>query len=391
MMLRSLVCALLLVAADAAAADFQNLAENLVGVDQGVFVEAEDGRVLAAVQARRPFHPASLSKIPTTLALLEALGPEYRFATKILHTGGRDGAAVDGDLLIRGGGDPYLISESGLLIAAALKSRGIAKIRGRVRVEGPLFFNWHEQGTAALVATITGSAGEEAFAAARALDPELVGTERAELALAVAGADLPKSSAQSLFAWQSPPLRRILKELNTYSNNIFEPTVRVVGGKAMVQQAAQRAAPDLHAEEIRIDNAAGLGRTNRLSPRAVVALLAALEARLAASGLLLRDVLPVAGVDPGTLAERFVAPELRGVLVAKTGTIPSQRVSALAGVINTERYGRVRFAILNHTIPVQEARRRQDALVAELVREAGGVPLPYVVASKSAISAFRLE
>ncbi|MEO2168446.1 MAG: D-alanyl-D-alanine carboxypeptidase [bacterium] len=159
----------------------------------------------------------------------------------------------------------------------------------------------------------------------------------------------------------------------------------------MVQQAAQRAAPDLNAEEIRIDNAAGLGRTNRLSPRAVVALLAALETRLADSGLPLREVLPVAGVDPGTLAERFVAPGLRGVIVGKTGTIPSQRVSALAGVVNTERYGRVRFAILNHTIPVEEARRRQDAFVAGLARESGGVPLAYAAALKPALSAFRIE
>src|SRR5262249_17394448 len=61
----------------------QALAVVNVGADQGVFVEAEDGRVLASVVADRAVHPASVTKVATTLALLERLGPDHRFETRV--------------------------------------------------------------------------------------------------------------------------------------------------------------------------------------------------------------------------------------------------------------------------------------------------------------------
>src|SRR6266851_4091037 len=56
-------------------------ARSILGAGQGVYVEAEDGKVLLAQAAAQPVHPASVSKVPTTLALLRKLGPEYRFVT----------------------------------------------------------------------------------------------------------------------------------------------------------------------------------------------------------------------------------------------------------------------------------------------------------------------
>jgi D-alanyl-D-alanine carboxypeptidase/D-alanyl-D-alanine-endopeptidase (penicillin-binding protein 4) len=121
-------------------------------------------------------------------------------------------------------------------------------------------------------------------------------------------------------------------------------------------------------DEIIVQNAAGAGKINRLSPRAAVALVAALERETAAHGLTLRDVLPVSGIDPGTLHRRLGA----GVVVGKTGTIGSLRASALAGALSTQRHGRILFAVLNHSLPVPEAQRRQDAFVRALLEGAGG-------------------
>jgi len=50
-------------------------ARIILGDDQGVYVEAADGTALLAQAAAKPVHPASVSKVPTTLALLRKLGP----------------------------------------------------------------------------------------------------------------------------------------------------------------------------------------------------------------------------------------------------------------------------------------------------------------------------
>src|SRR5581483_3391304 len=45
-------------------------ARSILGADQGVYVEGADGTVLLAQAAAKAVHPASVSKVPTTLALL---------------------------------------------------------------------------------------------------------------------------------------------------------------------------------------------------------------------------------------------------------------------------------------------------------------------------------
>ncbi len=69
-----------------------------------VLVVDEKGNELIAQNADKPFAPASVTKIVTAWLALEVLGPDYRFETKFY---------LDKDrmLYVRGGGDPYLISE----------------------------------------------------------------------------------------------------------------------------------------------------------------------------------------------------------------------------------------------------------------------------------------
>jgi D-alanyl-D-alanine carboxypeptidase len=86
----------------------------------------------------------------------------------------------------------------------------------------------------------------------------------------------------------------------------------------------------------------------------------------------LSDVLPVAGVDAGTLRERLDDATTRGTVIGKTGTYGDVGASALAGVIDTRRWGRVTFAILNRNVSVLQARERQDAFVRAVIADAGG-------------------
>ena len=93
-------------------------------------------------------------------------------------------------------------------------------------------------------------------------------------------------------------------------------------------------------------------------------------------GLFPEHVLPVAGVDRGTLRLRFNSRTHRGAVVAKTGTLVStdDGVSTLAGVLYTEDHGPLLFAIFNTRGPVLQYRRFQDNFVKDLLSEYGGLP-----------------
>ena len=97
-----------------------------------------------------------------------------------------------------------------------------------------------------------------------------------------------------------------------------------------------------------------------MSPRAVVAMFEALERTLKTRGLSFSDVLPVAGVDRGTLKDRLEAPRYRGAVVAKSGTVRVLRIATLAGVAYTRKYGRTFFAIMTRGVPLWTARERQN-------------------------------
>ncbi len=85
-------------------------------VHGGVAVGGQDGRQHRAYRSG-VYVPASIVKLATALAAFHRLGPEFRFKTEFY----RDGAD---NLIVRGFGDPMLISEEWALIARELAGRG---------------------------------------------------------------------------------------------------------------------------------------------------------------------------------------------------------------------------------------------------------------------------
>jgi D-alanyl-D-alanine carboxypeptidase/D-alanyl-D-alanine-endopeptidase (penicillin-binding protein 4) len=180
-----------------------------------------------------------------------------------------------------------------------------------------------------------------------------------------------------LLVHRSQPLLPLAKSLNDYSNNIFKPLADAAGGPAAVEAVARSAVPGSMQSEIKLGDGAGTDPTNRLSPRAAVKLLRALEEELKKSGHGLTDILPVCGIDDGTLRRRLDGPDEVGRVVGKTGTYGDYGASALVGAIPTSDRGTVYFAILNHGVPVPEARRRQDRFVRALLQHLASVPWNY--------------
>src|SRR5262245_44759289 len=146
----------------------QAAARSLVGDGQGVLAEAADGTVLASQAADRAVHPASVTKVASSLALLERLGPEHRFETRLLAAGGvRDGRVL-GDLVVEAGGDPTLVYENAFVLLQRLRGLGIRGVAGGLAVHGPLLFNWKpDPDGGRLRAALAGLDGEPAWLVTR--------------------------------------------------------------------------------------------------------------------------------------------------------------------------------------------------------------------------------
>jgi D-alanyl-D-alanine carboxypeptidase/D-alanyl-D-alanine-endopeptidase (penicillin-binding protein 4) len=362
-----------------AAAPGASLAEQarvLLGAGQGVHVETEDGSVLVSQAAERAVHPASVSKVPTTLVLLRKLGPEHRFATRLAAGGPLRDGVLEGDLVVEATGDPFFVDENALLVLLRLRELGLRRVSGDLRLRGPLLFDWEERAAAARLRTVLeGKAPEAAWravqAAAHAPAGAPPGLAFARTAPAAGGPEA------LLLTHRSQPLVPLLKALNGYSNNVFAWLANAAGGIAEVQALARASVPPALRSEIVLGDGAGMDRRNRMSPRATVALLRALQHEVAQQGGSLADLLPVAGVDAGTLLHRLDGPGERGTVAAKTGTYGDYGACALAGALRTRERGLVYFAILNHGVPIEAARRRQDAFVRVLLETLGAEPWPY--------------
>lgn len=109
-------------------------------VQQAVLVrKVSDGTTLFTHNADQLLIPASLTKLITTAAVLDTWGATHQFTTSVFYRGKRQGDRIHGDLVMVGGGDPYLISEKMWMFASHVKNIGINTVEGRVIIDNSLF------------------------------------------------------------------------------------------------------------------------------------------------------------------------------------------------------------------------------------------------------------
>ena len=92
-----------------------------------------------AVSADVPRNPASTMKLLTTLVALEELGPAYTWKTEAYASAPVREGALDGDLYIKGYGDPYLVIEHFWRFLRALRKGGLTEIRGDLVIDQGFF------------------------------------------------------------------------------------------------------------------------------------------------------------------------------------------------------------------------------------------------------------
>jgi len=101
--------------------------------------EVGQGQPVLAVSVDTPRHPASTIKILTTVTALEELGPAYHWKTEAYANAPVHDGRLDGDLYLKGYGDPYMVIENFWLFLRALRAQGLETINGDLVLDQSYF------------------------------------------------------------------------------------------------------------------------------------------------------------------------------------------------------------------------------------------------------------
>ena len=101
--------------------------------------EVSSGDVVLAWNETVPRNPASVEKMVTTLVALDTLGPAFRWKTEASFVGEVTGDVLDGDLMLKGYGDPYLVTERFWQMLRRIRQTGIEEIDGNLLIDDSYF------------------------------------------------------------------------------------------------------------------------------------------------------------------------------------------------------------------------------------------------------------
>ena len=250
---------------------------------QGFYVESLDGTtILADHQSEVAFNPASVIKIATSFAALDNLGPDYRFETAFAADGelNKKTRTLEGNLVLQSAGDPLLGSADVNGMVRQVIQAGVSRVTGGLVVTGPFTY-------------------ADNLYTADAL-------KRVEALLNAQGIRFGKGAKRAsgtgtvLASHLSEPLREIVKDQNAYSvNRTAERLGEAIGGPKAVENFLVRGV-GIPPNDVYVGQTSGLNY-NRITPRATVQMLRHLVLWLNFKNMLPQDILPIAGMTPGTL------------------------------------------------------------------------------------------
>lgn len=374
-----------------------------------------DGRLVFAHQPDLAVAPASNVKLLTAAAILQELGPDHRFTTKVVGAAPVDGT-VRGDVVLVGGGDPLLSTQAyrdhfadqppaatsieGL--ADRLHAAGVRHITGRLLGDEARYdsvrtvpswptryYDQHQTGPLSALSLDQGKISFPEHATEEnerdvtvTDDPPLFAATTFVQLLAARGITVDggpgvgsaPAAAPELASVASPSLRDLVRQmLSTSDNQAAEGFVKELGvaagvggttadGLAALQRALARLG--LPTAGLVLLDGSGLDRDDRASCTLVAAVLDhAGEESAVGQGL------AVAG-ETGTLRDRFRHQPVTGKLRAKTGTLND--VTALSGFADAAAGTSITFSYIAVGATVGPALLGiQDDLAAALVTYSG--------------------
>ena len=260
-----------------------------VEVSAGVW-DLQSGKLLESHNPDSALLPASTTKIISTYAMLRIWKPDYELKTEIF--GDLNGNTVHGDLVIKGGGDPFLTSERIWVLAQDLKRMGVLRVTGRLRLDQSAFDNqrygqgWENTSsntTPPITALAVNFNRDERGKLVTDPDALAYATFQRiffETGITFEGIQtLSSTPSRKLMDFPSPPLRMLILDINKFSNNFMvETLMKALGdgswpkGVARVQ-AFYQSNYGLGPDKIHFTDASGLSKENRLSARTLAVVL----------------------------------------------------------------------------------------------------------------------
>ncbi|MFZ9371075.1 MAG: D-alanyl-D-alanine carboxypeptidase/D-alanyl-D-alanine endopeptidase [Limnohabitans sp.] len=411
------------------------------------------GTPLISHRAQVLVNPASLMKLVTTSVALDQLGPAFTWSTPVYVEGTVREGVLQGNVYLRGQGDPRLGVERLWLLLRRLQGLGIQRIEGdivldrsafevpardpggfdgeplrpynatpdallvnfksvlmhfvpdrsaqvaRVHVEPPLAgvqfpttvplsagecldyraglrLEWHDPLRPRFGGSYPASCGERLWPLAHP-DPTRFAARAIEGMWQQLGGQLRGSvrdgpvpaGLRPAFTVESPPLAEVVRDINKFSNNVMAQQLFLTLSWQPQGVGRFEASRDLvtrwwrhriGAEDLVLDNGAGLSRQERITANGLARLLTQAWASAYASELM--SSLPLAGQD-GTL-RRYASSTVAHL---KTGSL--RDVVGVAGFVDNARGERwVVVAIVNHA-QAQAARGVLEAVVEWVGRQ----------------------
>ena len=90
-------------------------------------------------RADAAMHPASVMKLVTTYAGLDLLGPDFTWTNRVYTDGAVADGVLNGNLVLRGSGDPKLVLERLWLLLQQVRQAGIDSIEGDLVLDNSAF------------------------------------------------------------------------------------------------------------------------------------------------------------------------------------------------------------------------------------------------------------
>jgi D-alanyl-D-alanine carboxypeptidase/D-alanyl-D-alanine-endopeptidase (penicillin-binding protein 4) len=101
--------------------------------------DVESGQSVLDWHSDESRNPASTIKLLTTLVALDVLGPAYRWRTDVYTDGELTDGRLDGDLVLKGYGDPFLVTERIWELLRDIRRAGIREISGDLHLDDSWF------------------------------------------------------------------------------------------------------------------------------------------------------------------------------------------------------------------------------------------------------------
>ena len=348
---------------------------------------------LFSVRATALRAPASVEKLYTAVTALQRLGASTRLATTVFGSGhAAPGGVWEGNLYLRGGGDPTFGSQSFIRTHYGVQGASVSALAAQlVRVDGIHHVTGSIEGDESYLDSFRGEPSSnyspdpflEGTLSGLAFDRGATGTERGPHAPAAyaarklwaalkadgvtihgpSGAASTPAEATQLAQVQSPTIAQLLGLMLPPSDNFLAETlVKDLGARlagagttaagASVVTGTISALLGIHP---RVVDGSGLSPADQTSPYQVADLLVRLAPT--AVGTVLREDMAVAG-QTGTLSRRMRHTGASGRCRGKTGTLTG--VSNLVGYCKSSDGHLLAFAIFNDGIPTEAAHTFQD-------------------------------